>query len=304
MEGEFLNWLRPRLASHPQLEVGVGSDAAVLRLPTGRAVVTTDALMDGVDFILAEVEPARVGRKSLAVNLSDLAAMGSRPVAALVSLMLPRRGALDLAQRLYAGLLPLAEQYQVAVAGGDTNTWNGPLAVSITAIGEPPRAGAWTRAGGRPDDWILVTGPLGGSLLGHHFDFEPRVNLACELAEHYAIHAATDVSDGLSLDLSHILTESGCGARLDLPSIPIAPAAYTLSAADPAGRSPLERALSDGEDFELILTAAPEEARRLLADPIYGPQLVRIGELTARPGLWSRSAEGFEQPLAPRGYQH
>ena len=304
MEGEFLKWLRPRLPAHPSLEVGVGSDAAVLKLPSRRAVVTTDALMDGVDFVLADADPARVGRKALAVNLSDLAAMGARPVAAFISLMLPRAGALELAQGLYAGLLPLAERFQVAVAGGDTNTWNGPLAVSITAIGEPPPKGAWTRAAGRPDDWIMVTGPLGGSLLSHHFDFEPRVNLACAIADQYAIHAATDISDGLSLDLSHILSESGCGAVLEIPVIPIAPAAYQMSAAYPAGPTPLDRALGDGEDFELILTAAPDEARRLQADPILGPQLTRIGKLSARPGLWRRDAEGVETPLVPRGYQH
>ena len=304
MEGEFIRWLRTRLPVHSALELGIGSHAAVVRVPSGKSVVTTDALMDGVDFHLAETDPARIGRKSLAVNLSDLAAMGARPTAVLVSLMLPKSGALELAQRLFEGILALAEQFDVAIAGGDTNTWNGPLAISITAMGEPPARGVWTRSGARSGDWLLATGAFGGSILGHHFDFVPRVNLACAVADRFDIHAATDVSDGLSLDLSHIVSESGCGVVVDLESIPISPAARQLASERPEGGSALSHALSDGEDFQLLLAVPPDEARRLLADVEWGREFAAIGRFCERRGMWGRDATGVESPLAARGYEH
>lgn len=304
MEAEFIRWLRLRIKPHPQVALGIGSDAAVLRWPGAQAVVTTDALMDGVDFVLAEVDPERVGRKSLAVNLSDLAAMGARPVAVFISLVLPRSNALALAQRLYEGMFPLAESLGVAIAGGDTNTWDGPLVISVTAIGEPPERGAWTRAGARPGDWILVTGSFGGSLLKRHLDFTPRVVEARHVAAHYDVHAATDVSDGLTLDLSHILTESDCGAILELEAIPVAADAVAMSQRPNDSRTPLEHALGDGEDFELVLVLSPEESHRLLDDRALSVPVRRIGEITARTGLWSRDGSGRDVPLTPRGYQH
>ena len=127
MESDLIAYLRQRLPPHPLLKLGVGDDAAVLSMDgRGDVVVTVDMLMDGVDFELSRVDPRRVGRKSLAVNLSDLAAMASRPVAAVIALALPRRGGMELAKGLYEGLLPLAERYGVAIAGGDTNSWDGP----------------------------------------------------------------------------------------------------------------------------------------------------------------------------------
>lgn len=304
MEAEFLEWLRPRLATHPQVRVGLGSDAAILDLPSRQCVVTTDAITDGVDFILAQTTPQRVGRKALAVNLSDLAAMAARPVAAFVTLVLPRAGAAELARGLYDGILPLAEQFSIGIAGGDTNTWDGPLVVSITAIGEPTSTGTWTRAGAQPGDVLFVTGPLGGSLLGKHFDFVPRVREALLLNEQFCIHAATDISDGLSLDLSHITGESNCGAVLDLDKIPIAQAAAEMCRRHPDGRTPLDRALSDGEDFELLLAVPPDDAERLTMSPPAGVSVTAIGQFVREPGLRGRHADGTSQPIAPRGYQH
>lgn len=314
MEADFIRWLRKRVAGHPRLTVGLGSDAAVIANSASTGwVVTTDAITEGVDFRLAVDDPRRIGRKALAVNLSDLAAMAARPVAVVVNLVLPRHGAAPLARELYEGLLPLAEQFQVAIAGGDTNTWDGGLVVAVTAMGETTSRGAWTRAGARPGDEILVTGSFGGSFLGKQFDFTPRVATALRLNELYEIHAATDVSDGLSLDLSHILEESGCGAELDLASIPLAPAAAEWARASGDGRSPLEHALSDGEDFELILAAPPDVAGRLLSDArapgsnISGsdrPPVTRIGRFIAESGLFGVGVDGVRRPLAPRGYQH
>ena len=122
MESEFIRWLRNRLPGHPQLLLGPGDDAAILRMAHGEScVVTVDLLTDGVDFELDKVEPRRVGRKALAVNLSDLAAMAAQPLGAVIALALPRDGGLHLAQELYEGLIPLAEQFELAIAGGDTN---------------------------------------------------------------------------------------------------------------------------------------------------------------------------------------
>jgi thiamine-monophosphate kinase len=303
MEPEFLSWLRGRLPSHPQLQLGVGDDAAILQLAQdARCVVTSDMLNDGVDFLWNQCDGSLVGRKSLAVNLSDLAAMAARPLAAVVSLALPRRNALEVACQLYDGLLPLAAEFGIAIAGGDTNVWDGPLAISITAIGEVTERGALLRGGARPGDAILVTGRLGGSLLGRHFRFTPRVREALLLNERYALHAGIDVSDGLSLDLSRLAQESGCGAVLELEAVPIHDDAYRIAAG--GGATPCEHALGDGEDFELILAVAPEEATRLLADQPLNVPLSRIGSFIAEPGLYRAEADGRRRPLAPRGYEH
>src|SRR5262245_59418653 len=131
MEHEFLQWLRERLHAGPQTQIGVGDDAAVLAWTAGHdLVITTGAVTDQVDFRLAEVPPPHVGHKALGVNLSDLAAMAAQPVAAVVSLILPRDGALELAMGLYEGMLPLAQRFGVDIVGGDVNVWDGPLAIS------------------------------------------------------------------------------------------------------------------------------------------------------------------------------
>jgi thiamine-monophosphate kinase len=310
MEAEFLRWLSARAPHGPGLSLGLTDDAALIELPAasatgaGAVVATVDMLTDGVDFRLCEVDPRRVGRKALAVNLSDLAAMAARPLAALVAVALPRQGSAALARELYEGLLPLAEAFETPIAGGDTNTWDGPLAISVTLLGTPSPAGPLTRSGARPGDHILVTGQFGGSLLGHHFDFEPRVREACYLAEHYPLRAGIDVSDGLSLDLSRLADASGCGAWIDPRLVPIAQSAFEISSQRPGSGTPLEHALGDGEDFELILAVPPEVADRLLADRTVGVTIARIGQFVAEPGLWQSLADGSRAPLVPRGYEH
>jgi thiamine-monophosphate kinase len=240
----------------------------------------------------------------LAVNLSDLAAMAARPLAALVSLALPRQGGKALAVELYEGLIPLAEEFEVAIAGGDTNTWDGPLVMSVTAVGELAGREPLLRSGARPGDEVLVTGAFGGSILGRHFDFQPRVREALFLNANYELHAAIDVSDGLSLDLSRVAEESGCGALVDLEAIPIDADAYQLAESLNDGRTALDHALSDGEDFELILAAPPQEAQRLLQDQPLRAPLARIGRFLSEPGLWQTAPEGGRRPLPPRGYEH
>lgn len=308
LENELISWLQQTLPPVPAGLLGIGDDAAVLAesRPGGRLVVTTDLLSDGVDFLLDEVEPEQVGHKALGVNLSDLAAMAAKPVAAFVSLALPRQGtarlsALELAKGLYGGMVPLASKYNVAIAGGDTNTFDGPLTISITAIGQVIKQ-PLLRSGGQVGDQLLVTGQLGGSILGRHLAVEPRVNEALHLAQHYELHAGIDVSDGLALDVSRLAKASGVGASLGLSAIPLSEAAHQLSQQD--GRSAVDHALGDGEDFELVLAAGPGVADELLAKQPLGVPLTRIGQLVAEPGLWQLDAAGRQLPLEPTGYQH
>lgn len=304
MESEFVAWLRDKAKSHPQVALGIGDDAAVLSLASSQCVITSDMLMDGVDFVLSECDPRRVGRKALAVNLSDLAAMAAKPVAAIVSIAAPANGSIEVLKSIYEGLLELANEYGVALAGGDTNSWQHPLAISITAIGEPAARGILTRRGARAGDAILVTGEFGGSILGRQFDFTPRINEALRLNECYDLHAGMDVSDGLSLDLSRLARESSCGAIIDAALVPISADAVRLAAQRPDRGSPLDHALSDGEDFELILAVSADTADRIVADDSIGVKLTRIGEFVDQPGLWIRDEAGQCQPLVPRGYEH
>ncbi|HVA49472.1 MAG TPA: thiamine-phosphate kinase [Pirellulales bacterium] len=305
METEFLAWLRDRLPPHPCLRLGIGDDAAVVDLGARHdCVITVDLLTEGVDFRLPEASLERTGRKALAVNLSDLAAMAARPLAAVVALALPRARALDIAVGIYQGLLPLAERYHTAIAGGDTNTWEGPLAIGITLIGQTSERGVLRRDGATPGDAIVVSGSFGGSILGKHFDFEPRVNEALSLHNRYDLHAGIDVSDGLSLDLSRLAAASGCGAVLELERVPVAAAAHELARLRNDGVTALEHALSDGEDFELVLAVPRAEAERMVAGPSLGVALTIVGEFVPEPGLWQRSPAGERTPLAPRGYLH
>lgn len=285
--------------------MGPGDDAAVLRLGDGgELVVTSDLLNDGVDFHANEVSPRRIGHKALAVNLSDLAAMAARPHSAIVSLALPRSDALELAKELYEGMAPLLARYDVALAGGDTNCWDQPLVISVTLLGTTTARGPLLRQGARPGDLIVVTGALGGSILGRHLDVAPRVDEALALHERYTLHAGIDVSDGLALDLGRLCDESGVGAIVRTAEIPIHPDAVKLSAQAGDSKSPLEHALGDGEDFELILAVPPDEARRMIAQRPLAIPLTVIGEFTAERGLVRIDADGVRRPLERTGFEH
>lgn len=303
LESDLIHWLKQNLPASPRLKIGIGDDAALLAgFSAGEVVLTTDTVTDRVDFILSEINPRQAGHKALGVNLSDLAAMAARPVAVLVSLVLPKHNAYELAIELFRGMLPLAERFETIIAGGDINTWDGPLAITITAVGEPTEDGLLKRSGAQLGDVLLVTGELGGSILGRHLAVEPRVNEALLLNERYQLNAGLDISDGLSLDASRLAAESGVGIALDLDSIPLAEAAHKLSRQD--GRSALEHALADGEDFELLLTVSAEEAERICSDRLLTIPITRIGQVIAEPGLWQLSPEGEKMPLDVEGFQH
>jgi thiamine-monophosphate kinase len=299
-EFAYIDWLRRRTPADPRVLIGPGDDTAALRLAAGApCLMTTDMLLDGSCFILAEAGPRRVGRKAMAVNLSDIAAMAGRPVAAVVSVGLPRQGGTALAEELYFGLRDVADAFDTALVGGDTNSWNGPLVISVTVLGEATGTGPVRRGGARPGDWLFVTGPLGGSILGKHLDFTPRVREALRLHELVDLHAMIDVSDGLAADVAHICEESGGGVVLRAEAIPIADAASKMT----DGQAPLDHALGDGEDFELVFAVSAEDGRRLLAtQPIPGMTLYHIGECVDS-GLWLEE-HGQRRPLPPRGYVH
>jgi thiamine-monophosphate kinase len=299
-EFAFIDWLRRRTPTDPRVLIGPGDDTAAIRFTPGVPVlITTDMLLEGSCFVLGEAGPLRVGRKAMAVNLSDIAAMAGRPVAAVVSVGLPRTGGLVLAEQLYQGLREMADEFGTVIVGGDTNSWDGPLSISITLLGEATGRGPVTRSGARLGDWLLTTGPFGGSIRGHHLDFAPRVREALRLQQVADLHAMIDVSDGLAADVWHICAESGVGAVLRAETIPITDAAKNLN----DGRSPLDHALGDGEDFELVFAVSRDDGRRLIeTQPIAGITLAAIGECVES-GLWLE-ADDTRRALEPRGYVH
>ncbi len=300
--GEFayIDWLRRRTPVHPRVRIGPGDDTAAVDFRSSApCLVTTDMLLEGSCFRLAEAGPRLVGRKAMAVNLSDIAAMAGRPIAAVVSVGLPRRGGRQLAEELYLGLREMADAFDTALAGGDTNSWDGELVISVTLLGETTARGPVRRRGARPGDWLLVTGPLGGSIKGKHLTFTPRVREALQLHAVVDLRAMIDISDGLAADAAHICAESGCGAVLRAETIPMTAEARQMN----DGHSPLEHALGDGEDFELLFAVSPAEAPHLLAEqPVSGVTLYHIGECVES-GLWLEEA-GKRVPLEPRGYMH
>ena len=282
-EFAFIRWLRDRTPGGPRVIVGPGDDTAVLAGSHRPLLVTTDMLMDGTDFILKEVGGRAAGRKAMNASLSDIAAMAGVPTAAVVSVALPKNGGRELAEQLHFGLREAADAFDVALVGGDTNTWAHPLAISVTLFGEATERGPVLRSGAKPGDWLCITGPLGGSIRGKHLTFTPRVHEALAIHEAIPIHAMIDISDGLAADLQHILEESGCGANLDAAAIPIS-----------AGMS-LQHALGDGEDFELLFAVSPADGPRVME---MFPFVVKIGACIES-GL---KLDG--EPLTPTGWVH
>ena len=301
--GEFqlIDWIRQHSPPHPQVPVGIGDDAALLApTPGEEVIVTTDMLMDGRHFLVGQVDPQLIGRKALAVNLSDIAAMAGRPLAAFVSWALPRHGGRELAESLFRGMAELAQQHDVSIAGGDTNSWDGPLVISITQVGETVGGRRILRSGACPGDWICVSGPLGGSLWsGRHLTFTPRVREALDLVQRVPVSAMLDLSDGIASDLRHILGQSGVGATLDARSIPIHP---DVDRSLPEAEQ-LRRALTDGEDFELLFTVSPTAGEWLLANSPLDWTPIRIGTIEEQLGCRLRTVQGVED-LPRGGWEH
>jgi thiamine-monophosphate kinase len=300
--------------SHPSVVTGIGDDCAVLRLAPGReTLVTTDFSLEGVHFRRDWHTPESVGYRCLARGLSDIAAMGGDPVAAFLSLALPH----DLPQvwvgRFLRGLISLAENFGVTLAGGDTAESPGGILADIIVIGNVPRGKAVLRSGARPGDQIYVSGELGGSAAAvqqmsqnpkrklvaaqyrRHFFPEPRIELGRILRERGLASAMIDTSDGLSTDLAHICEESGVGAELEAELIPRA------TVGRPAQEVDLELALHGGEDYELLFTSP--RSRRMPAR-IAGVPITQIGYITRARKVVLRDRGGVGCELKPQGWEH
>lgn len=304
-----------RPAHHTTLSIG--DDAALLAPRVGmQLAVSTDMLVAGTHFF-PDADPEALGWKTLAVNVSDLAAMGAEPRWAVLALSLPAADEAWIAA-FARGFFACADTFGVDLAGGDTT--RGPLNLCVTIFGEVPAGAAITRGGARTGDDLWITGTPGHAALGlAHLRGEVVLGAEAARACLAALHrpqprvafgqalrgiasAMLDVSDGLLGDLGHILECSGCGARIDVAALPLA--ALHASGAD----APLARRclLSGGDDYELLFTAAPSQRERLaaLADE-HGLPLARIGTITASAGeLVLREADGREHTAAHAGYDH
>lgn len=320
-EFELITRLTRALPTNDSVIVGPGDDCAVLDLGQKDRVLLfkTDAVVEGIHFA-SDTPSEKIGHKALARCLSDIAAMAGTPTCALVTLALPRDFRVETVDGIYRGLSALAQRHHVAISGGETTTNPGQMLLSIALIGWAPRGKVALRSGAKVGDAIFVSGRLGGSLAGHHLDFEPRLVEARWLAEHFPIHAMMDVSDGLAGDLRHILHASRVGALLLDKSIPISRAARErardLSAAadglgptGPVGgrvKAPLIAALTDGEDFELLFTVASRDAVPLLdgwRKQFPGLPLTCIGRITEGLGLQIKTDRGVHE-LHAHGYVH
>ena len=310
---------------------GIGDDAAIIRQHHGRdTVITTDLLVEEIDFHLNTTTPWLLGHKALAVSLSDIAAMGARPQYALLSIGVPRAiWDSTFVDEFYEGFFSLAEVFGVALIGGDVSRTPERVVIDSIVIGETARGRAVRRSGARAGDHIFVTGSLGGAAAGlrllergarlrrkparsthsrmieqlilRQLLPEPRVAWGATLGEEHLATAMIDISDGLSSDLAHICRESNVGAKIDASRIPIDPLVINL-----CGRralDPLLLALNGGEDFELLFTVHPRDLRRLPRN-VGDVPITYIGDITKDAGR-IRIAEGAHVwDLEPRGFMH
>jgi thiamine-monophosphate kinase len=300
---------RPFLAG-AGVVVGIGDDAAVLRPPPGDDLVATvDAVVEGVHFDDA-FSPAEVGWKSLAVNLSDLAAMGARPLWALVALATPAEADLRRLEAIGRGIAACARRHGTSVVGGNV-TRAGQLSLTVTVLGAVRRGRALLRSGARPGDLLVVSGTVGDAALGMDAEASPslrarqrrpRPRLALGLGAVGIARAAIDLSDGLLQDLGHLCDASGAGARVEVERLPLSPAyrAATRGRADPH-----EEALSGGEDYELLLAVPPTRlaALRAVARRARTPIAV-IGLVEARRGVRVVKGGAVLRRPARAGHDH
>lgn len=297
--------------------LGIGDDAALLTPAPGKQLVAcTDTLVEGRHF-LPDADPSDLGWKALAINLSDLAAMGAQPRWCLLALTLPEADA-DWLRGFSAGLQACAEQFGVALVGGDTT--RGPLTITITALGEVAPGEALRRDAAQPGDLIAVTGPLGDGAAGlavmrddamtrqlapEHSHFlrlryaRPTPRLAQGMALAGLAHAAIDISDGLLQDLSHVLAASGVGAAINVASVPASPALQAV----PDAERRRQWQLAGGDDYELVVTFPPDrltDANAKLAE-VSVSDLQIIGEIRAEPGLVDAQSS---TTLSAQGFSH
>jgi thiamine-monophosphate kinase len=306
-ELELIARLTSGMAGNAAVVTGAGDDCAVLQNVGSDEYLLfkTDAVVEGVHFT-KETPPQKVGRKALGRCLSDIAAMGGTPMHCLITLGLPREFQPEYVEQIYRGLNALARTYNVAVVGGETVTNPDRVLLSIALLGKVAKDKCILRSGAKPGDAIFVTGHLGGSRLGKHLDFEPRIAEGRWLARNFSVHAMIDLSDGLASDLRHILHASHGGAEILAGAIPISRAARLQAKESPSAKPPLLAALTDGEDFELLFTVPSGSAVALLdawKQQFQEVPLTCIGKVTATPTVVLRTKEGL-RPLPAHGYVH
>jgi thiamine-monophosphate kinase len=308
-EKALIKRVRQRARGGSSVVTGIGDDCAVLRVPPGHELlVTTDFTIEKVHFRRDWHRPDVVGRRCLARGLSDIAAMGGQPRAAFLSLALASDVPQKWVDRFFTGLLGLADEFKVPLAGGDTAESPGGIQADIVVVGSVPRGKAVLRSGARPGDQIYVTGELGGSAaaiaqlsagrsIGRearaHFRPKPRLAAGEWLRRRGLPSAMIDVSDGLSTDLEHLCQESHVGAEIEEEAIPRARVGQWK------GKVALELALHGGEDYELLFTSSQNVPAR-----IAGVQVTRIGQITKASGMRLLDTEGRAQKLATGGWEH
>jgi thiamine-monophosphate kinase len=315
-EFDLIELIRERCAlAREDVRLGIGDDAALLAVPAGQVLaVSTDALVEGIHFP-KDTSPFDIGWKSLAVNLSDLAAMGATPAWATLALCLPQVDR-DWVAAFADGFATLAREFKLALVGGDTT--RGPLTISVTVHGFVPESLALRRGAAQVGDAVFVTGTLGdaaaglrclqdassssreGSPLVDRLD-RPTPRVVQGLLLRGRAHACIDVSDGLVADLGHICRASDVGADIDLPMLPASPALLAACATD--DRAALQ--LAGGDDYELCFTAPEAHASELLNDLARsGCGATRIGRIIAGAGVRIRDADGAEVRVSRAGWEH
>ena len=320
-----------RLDSPPWVAVGPGDDAAVIEPARGTLdVLTTDALVDGIHFDLRFTPPDAVGHRALAVNLSDLAAMGAEPRAALLSLLLPDDLDVGTIDGLMDGLLALAARYRVALVGGNITRTTGPLTIDVTATGSVRPRRVLTRAGARPGDEVYLTGTLGSAAAGlavlksgrqpvgtqaacveRYLRPDPRVRAGMLLGRNRAATSCIDLSDGLSDAVRQVAEASGVGITIDQKCLLFADELLPLTVVESARRSAtvdvrdvLHTAITAGDDYELLFTSRPSQRGRLrgVRRQTGDLPITRIGLVTKGSDVLLRDEQGTRE--MPRGYEH
>jgi thiamine-monophosphate kinase len=307
--GEFglIARLREQVTASGRVVEGIGDDAAVLEPPGGGRLVlfACDTIAEGVHFV-ADAPPERIGHKALACNLSDIAAMGGVPRAATLSLGCAAEAPVETIDAIWAGMRALAGTFDVDLVGGDMHRSDSGLVLSVAILGEVERELCVLRRGAKPGDFVVVTGALGGSSAGRHLTFTPRVREGRWLAERKLVSAMIDLSDGLASDIRRLCEASGVGAGLEAARVPISEAAHALAAESGAERTALERALCDGEDFELLATISPALVDEAATDfhETFGERLHVLGRVTAEPDVLLIHDDGTAQKLTALGFDH